>query len=258
MSKSTQLVILAVVAVLVVGSGISTHSFESTRNFGILVAAWLTLAIYSFLYQDNPVYKLAEHLFVGIAAAYGGVIAFWEVIVPKLFYQLFAPNPALTGEALRNWSPDWVIVIPFLFGLFFFARFTKKHDYMVRWSLAFLIGGYAGARLTAAAEGDLVVQAASTMLPIWGAHFFPPWPYLRVGPYGMNHLFIVVGVISTLAYFFFSKPHRGVLGGTAKLGIWFLMVAFGASFGYTVMARISLLIGRLLFLMSDWLHLSVA
>ena len=65
----------------------------------------------------------------------------------------------------------------------------------------------------------------------------------------------VVGVFATLVYFFFSKEHKGLLGGTAKLGIWFLMVAFGASFGYTVMARVSLLIGRLTFLLRDWLHL---
>jgi hypothetical protein len=91
------------------------------------------------------------------------------------------------------------------------------------------------------------------MLPVYGIEFFPPAPFLRTGPYGMNHLLIIVGVISTLAYFFFSKPHRGALGVTARVGIWFLMLAFGASFGYTVMARISLLIGRFLFLMSDWL-----
>jgi hypothetical protein len=38
-----------------------------------------------------------------------------------------------------------------------------------------------------------------------------------------------------------------------NIGIWFMMIGFGASFGYTVMARISLLIGRIQFLMTDWL-----
>jgi hypothetical protein len=44
-----------------------------------------------------------------------------------------------------------------------------------------------------------------------------------------------------------------VFGKFAGIGIWFIMVAFGASFGYTVMARISLLIGRMQFLLHDWL-----
>jgi hypothetical protein len=43
------------------------------------------------------------------------------------------------------------------------------------------------------------------------------------------------------------------VGGVARVGIVFLMIGFGASFGYTVMARVSLLIGRLTFLMRDWL-----
>ena len=59
-----------------------------------------------------------------------------------------------------------------------------------------------------------------------------------------------------LFYFFFSVEHKGVSGGISKVGIWFLMVSFGASFGYTVMGRVSLLIGRVQFLIYDWLQLS--
>ena len=64
-------------------------------------------------------------------------------------------------------------------------------------------------------------------------------------------LIVVVGVVSTLVYFYFSKEHKGLLGGVAKTGIWFIMISFGAHFGYTVMARISLLIGRVQFLIDD-------
>ena len=64
---------------------------------------------------------------------------------------------------------------------------------------------------------------------------------------------LFIGVVSVLIYFFFSAEHRGVFGFFAKIGIVFLMVGFGASFGYTVMSRITLLIGRLQFLLGDWL-----
>ena len=64
---------------------------------------------------------------------------------------------------------------------------------------------------------------------------------------------VVIGVISTLIYFYFSKEHKGVLGATAKVGIWFIMIAFGAHFGYTVMGRVSLLIGRVQFLIETWI-----
>jgi hypothetical protein len=64
-----------------------------------------------------------------------------------------------------------------------------------------------------------------------------------------------MGVFCGLIYFFFSKEHTGFFGGAANVGIWFLMITFGASFGYTVMSRMSLLIGRIDFLLVDWLKL---
>jgi hypothetical protein len=69
----------------------------------------------------------------------------------------------------------------------------------------------------------------------------------------INTLLVLIGVVSVLFYFFFSLEHKGVIGGVSVIGIWFLMIAFGASFGYTVMARMSLLIGRMQFLLKDWL-----
>jgi hypothetical protein len=65
---------------------------------------------------------------------------------------------------------------------------------------------------------------------------------------------LLAGVLSTLVYFFFSREHKGILGSVARTGVFYLMIAFGASFGYTVMARISLLFGRLHFILHDWIR----
>jgi hypothetical protein len=59
--------------------------------------------------------------------------------------------------------------------------------------------------------------------------------------------------LTALVYFFFSIEHKGLVGKTARVGIWFLMITFGAAFGYTVMGRIALLAIRLEFLFDDWL-----
>ena len=67
MSFSAKFAILAVVGVLVIGSGVATDSFESVKTFGVLVAAWLTLFIYSFLYSPRPLSPAAG----------------WEETVPK-------------------------------------------------------------------------------------------------------------------------------------------------------------------------------
>jgi hypothetical protein len=68
----------------------------------------------------------------------------------------------------------------------------------------------------------------------------------------LGNLVVVIGVVTVLIYFFFSSPHKGPLKPAARIGIYFLMISFGASFGYTVMGRISLLIGRLTFVVTDW------
>jgi hypothetical protein len=79
--------------------------------------------------------------------------------------------------------------------------------------------------------------------------------YSFVTPYSLTGLIVFLGVFCGLIYFFFSKEHTGFFGGAANVGVWFLMVTFGASFGYTVMSRMSLLIGRIDFLLVDWLKL---
>jgi LPXTG-motif cell wall-anchored protein len=107
-----------------------------------------------------------------------------------------------------------------------------------------ILGVYPALRITGFGQGDLVEQVHGSILPLWGV--------ANTGDL-INNWLLVIGLLTTLTFFFFSKEHKGALGGTAKVGIYFLMVSFGASYGYTVMARISLLIGRVMFLLRDWL-----
>ncbi|UCF78109.1 MAG: hypothetical protein JSW03_08345 [Candidatus Eiseniibacteriota bacterium] len=192
------------------------------------MAALLTIAIFSFLYRDNPVYKFAEHIFVGIAAGYIVAIEFQNVFLPNLW------RPLLAG--------DYKLVIPFLLGVLMFSRFTVRFNWLSRWAIGLMVGTFSGLAIIGFAQGDLVAQIQANMLPLKAGSLIDTF----------TNWVIVVGVLATLVYFFFSKEHKGALGATAKLGIWFLMVSFGASYGFTVMARISLLVGRLLFLLVDW------
>jgi hypothetical protein len=87
---------------------------------------------------------------------------------------------------------------------------------------------------------------------------FLPQLTATMGPFGpdlsgaITQAVLLVGVFCTVVFFFFSLEHKGAVGGISRIGIVFIMVAFGASFGYTVMARVSLLIGRFQYLIYDW------
>jgi len=96
-------------------------------------------------------------------------------------------------------------------------------------------------------QGEVVPQMGDTMLRL-----LPGAGTTTMD--AVSNVIIFVGVLSVLIYFFFSTEHRGFVGGVSRLGIWFLMLGFGASFGYTVMGRISLLIGRVNYLWMEWIQ----
>ncbi|MEN8151317.1 MAG: hypothetical protein ABFS86_15990, partial [Planctomycetota bacterium] len=107
---------------------------------GTWIAAILTLAILSFLYKDNVIYKIAEHLFVGVAAGYTIAYAFWEVFVKNLYRPLIEGKLPVT-EGFQWGDPQmwrFLLIIPFGLGLLFFARFNKNYNWLSRWSIAFL------------------------------------------------------------------------------------------------------------------------
>lgn len=103
-------------------------------------------------------------------------------------------------------------------------------------------------------SGDTGLVASAREKAIFVGASSPQPKYALNIKKSVNAILLSLGVICALVYFFFSVEHKGfIFGSCSKLGIWFLMVSFGASFGYTIMGRISLLIGRMQFLLGDWL-----
>jgi hypothetical protein len=208
------------------------------KGLGIITAVALTLAMYSFLYKDNPVFKIAENLFVGVAMGYWIIITWFNILKPDVFETLIVPIFKDTGKA-----PQYAVIIPTLLGFFMLLRFSDKLSWLSRWSFAFVVGLGAGITIPNFIHAFILKQLTFDSL-ITGSL-----------PDSINNFLILLGVVSVLIYFFFSLEHKGVIGGVSKIGVWFLMIAFGASFGFTVMARMSLLIGRIQFLIRDWLGL---
>jgi hypothetical protein len=204
----------------------------------------MTIMIFSFLYRDNPFYKFAEHLFVGVSAAYWMTVAFWTTLIPNLIARLWPGSMAGVLPAVVDNERQWFYVIPLVFGLILLTRLIPKIAWFSRWAMAFVIGFAAGTNFTRYLQSDFVSQVQSTMVPLYERQ---PTLGGTIG-YTFSQIVIVGGVICAIIYFYFSKEHRGAFGRAARVGIWVLMAAFGASFGYTVMARISLLTGRMDFL----------
>ncbi len=200
-------------------------------NPWVWVSAILTLGIFTFLYKENPFYRVCEHLFVGISNGYSITFVWHRILMPNLI------NPVAQGQRL------WLILIAIV-GALYFTRFIPKISWLVRIPIAIVMGYSAGASIPRAIDASIVEQVRATI--VTRSTFLPVYN-------GIWALVILIGVIATVSYFFFSRERKGIFKPLSYTGIIFIMVGFGASFGYTVMARISLLIGRLTFLLRDWL-----
>ena len=196
-----------------------------------ILGAWfvviMTLGIFSYLYGDNPIYKAAEHIFVGVSAGYIFTITFWDTVWPLLFGRLF-PEFVNAGHEF-----DAMYIIPLILGLFMLCRLIPSLSWLARISIAYIVGMIAGLKLYVFVNSNILLQIQNSSIDFSASY----WNII-------NQLIVLFGVISGLIYFFFSKEQKGVIGKVSKIGICFLMIKFGASFGYAVMGRISLLIGR--------------
>ncbi len=206
------------------------------------VAAGLTLCMFSFLYKDNPFFRFGEHLYVGISMGYIIIRIHYDVMIKSLY------SPVIQ-------EGRWWLVIPALLGLLVLTRFIPKVSWLSRISFSVIVGFGSGVAIPRIISSNILQQVQGTLKPILNA---------GQSPFGMaqfNTLLILVGVITVLIYFFFSIEHKGLIQVSARLGIYFLMVNFGAGFGYTVMARMSLVIGRfddlILFASREYAYASV-
>lgn len=234
------------------------------RTLGLWLAAFFTLAIYSFLYRDNPFYKFAESVVVGVSAAYAMVVGFWDTIVPNLIQRLlpqFAHDHLTPGMTLPTDAAQFnnlIFLLPLALGIMLLCRLVPKGAWMSLWPLAFIVGTMAGLRIVGYTEGDLLSQVRDTISSLYVPGADTSTPFMAVWTTIWSSVaacLLVIGVLCCLVYFFFSVEHKGAVGGVARVGIWYLMITFGAAFGFTVMGRIALLAARFEFLFDDWLWL---
>jgi len=235
---------------------------EFSTILGAWVATFLTIGIFSYLYKDNPFYKAAEHLFVGVSAGYLLSLGFWTQLQPNLFGRLFPakhydPDTVMytiynglsffsssifpEGGIDKGHDQHLTYLIPLILGLMMLLSLIPRFSWMARWGIAYVVGMAAGLKAYGYLNSNVLGQIKGTAVNL--LDFSLP-VFSLSSPSIFNNIIIFVGTICGLLYFYFSKEHKGLLGKASKIGIYFLMISFGASFGFAVMGRISLLIGR--------------
>jgi hypothetical protein len=198
-------------------------------EIGIWVAAAYTLMIYSYPYKDTPLFKFAEHTMIGLGIAITTIMGIRNIL------------DIAVGSIVNKGEFAWII--PILLGLALFTRYSRQYAWLSRWPLALLVGVGIGVSMGSSVDASFLAQIRSTV----------------TGVNTLNKALLGIMIIITITYFIFSigkeQREKGTFKYTSQLGRYVMMLCFGALFGNTIMTRMALFIGRMNFLLFEWLKL---
>ena len=213
------------------------EEITTAQLVGAWVSIFLTLCIFSYLYGDNPVYKFAEHLFLGVSVGVATSAQFYGAIKPNLLDQVF-----VSDLSELNWPRLCALA---LLVMLFLRYGPKQISWLARIPIAFIVAAFAGLKLTGEAQSNLITQVGGTipnLREVYEQHQLVDVNADFAGVF--SAVFLALGLAAALLHFYFSAPHNPAMRVVSRFGVLVLMLSFGASFGFTVMGRISLAIGR--------------
>lgn len=225
---------------------------SNAQIFEIILAGLATLGIYTFLYKENVIYRVFEHLFIGIATAWGLIAVCKEFLWPRVFKtmlgfdQLYLPDGTPVGEYQSDYL--WYLV-PTFFSLLYYTMYSKKYRHLAQLVISFQLGCAGGL----AFKGFFV-----EVLPLIFDSFRPVVFFIgmesELMKTSLSNLFFLITFFSAFLYFFFTfkTSESPAVQRVSTLGRLLMMACFGAFFGSTMMARMALLVDRIDFLANSW------
>ena len=202
----------------------------------------LTLMVLSYLVGDNPAFRLAIHIFIGVSAGYIAAVAWHQVLYPRLF------SPLLSG----NLSARLLTIVPLVLGLLLLFKISPRTASLGTLPMAFMVGVGAAVAIGGAVMGTLLPQTRASMDAFNLSTAGNFWVE-RLG----EGLVMLVGTVTTLVYFHFgakataSGPQRGILVRILSwVGQIFIAVTFGVLFAGVFVAAMTALIERLNFMIT--------
>jgi len=210
-----------------------------TEFIGLSLGFLLTLLVFSYILGDNPLFRLASHIFIGVTAGYAAIVTINNVLVPRLILPLF------TGSAQER----LLSILLFIPSLFLFTKITPLRK-AGNWSVAILVGIGVATAIGGAITGTLFPQLLGTI-----NSFEVPSATNAISPI-LNGFMIVLGTITTLIYFHFgtrSMPgqidqQQPVIKILGRIGHLFIALTLGVLFAGVYISALSALVERLTFL----------
>lgn len=219
--------------------------FSLPELVGTLIGFMLTLFVFSYMFGDNALFRIAMSVFVGVASAYAGVVAWYNVIWPQLF------RPLIFGSQ----SERLFVLFPLIFSGLLLLKVSPRFSRIGNPAMAFMVGVGVAAAIGGAVLGTIFPQISATAnlfdMDAVNADENVIWQLVQGG-------MILVGTLTTLIYFQFgavkskgsSASRPAWLEWLALVGQVFIAITFGALFAGVFSASLTALIERLYFLVN--------
>jgi len=212
---------------------------------GLILGFFLTLLVFSYIFGDNPLFRLTIHIFIGVAAGYAAMVTIYNILLPRLVVPLFGEDG---GERL-------LALVPLLLGLLLFGKLSSRLAMLGNLPMAFLVGAGAAAAIAGALLGTLFPQTAAS-INLWDLQAARE-SGTGAGEQFINGGLILFGTLTTLVYFHFgvrSRPEQPDqrapwIVEASKAGEFFIAVTFGVLFAGVYAAALAALVERLSFIL---------
>lgn len=218
---------------------------------GAVCGLAFTLAVFSYLLGDNPLFRVAIAIFVGVTAAYALVVTWYNVLWPQLVI------PLLSGSR----SELLFALAPVGLSLLILLKAFPKWSSLGNPAMAFLVGVGAAAAIGGAVLGTLIPQANASinLLDVRAAgQSGMPW-MIKLA----EGTVILVGTLSSLVYFHFGSrrapgepPRRSeAIEVVSWVGQLFIAIAFGVLFAGVYAAALTAFLERVQSILAFFLPL---
>lgn len=202
------------------------------------IATLLSLMVLSRAIADNPFYRLAQYMLVGVALGYSAAVLVNQTLIPPVT-QAIAGTASLMTLSVLSVSSVLLALLATRFG-------RQRLSYLANIPLAILFGIGATIALVGAVQGTLVPQLLDT---IAARRFQTTDPAALAGT-----ITLVLAVTVTLLSFTYTQrgevPSRPV-ALVRRLGRGLILVAFGVFLASAVTTYITALVTQLQAI-ADW------
>jgi hypothetical protein len=220
---------------------------------GAIIGFLLTIMVLSYIIGDNFLFRIAIHIFIGVASGYAAILILYNVI----WHQVLVPVLQVFNTGKTDGLVTYAIhVAPaVILGIWMMTKLSPR---LSRWGtpvLAFLSGVGAATVVVGAVRGTIFPQVGASV-NILNQQSALTVPSNLVGWF-INGLIVLVGTVTTLIYFQFGvKRKEGavpaqrsvIMEYLATVGQGFIIVTLGVLFTGVYIAALSALIDRIHFL----------